>query len=79
MTSPKAPHSTVPADIDPSPEELRQWAARARRLANRPNNGLMPAERQKQRRNASNLEKLAAGKARRHAMQNRHPEHPTRQ
>lgn len=65
--------------IDLSPEDLRQWAARARRLANRPNNGLMPSDRQLQRRNATNLEKLAAGKAKRHALQNRHPQHPTKQ
>ena len=65
--------------VDLSPEELRQWAVRARRLANRQNNGLMPADRQLQRRNATNLERLAAGKAKRHARQNRHPQHPTKQ
>jgi hypothetical protein len=65
--------------IDLSPEELRQWAIRARQWANQPNNGLMPKARQLLRRNATNLEKLAVDKARRYALQNRHPDHPTRQ
>lgn len=66
-----------PSDLPP--EELRDLARSARESADRPGNGLMPADRQLLRRNAFNLERIADHKERRYALQNRHPQHPTKQ
>jgi hypothetical protein len=61
-----------------SPQELRQWAERARQLADRANS-LMPLHRQKLRQKGNLLEWWASRKSKKHARQNRHPEHLTKQ
>ena len=58
---------------------MRNLAQEARQAANSPRNGLMPVKRQLLRRNATNFERLALAKAKRHARQNRRPEHLTKQ
>jgi hypothetical protein len=61
-----------------SPQDLRAKAKSLRQSASRPRNGLSDADRKDLRRLAYNLEKIAAGKARRLA-NGLHPEHPTKQ
>jgi len=62
-----------------SPEGLRRLAQETRDHANTPRNGLMPVHRLKLRQKAKLLEWWAGRKSKKHARQNRHPEHLTKQ
>jgi hypothetical protein len=62
-----------------SPEGLRRLAQDGRRVANSPNPSLMPVQRVKLRQKAKLVEWWADRKAKRHARQNRHPDHLTKQ